>query len=154
MNETEKLETASKLTIEVRTEKYNAKGELIDAIAAGAKLTKADAGRVGYVDEDSITLHQDGCGCGKLELGINSATSGQGKKESTVEVDFKRQKLNAENGQMVDVLKSHSKLTKADAGRSLDKKLEDYFKLKVEGNCEGDCSVTESFYNSKETVIQ
>ncbi|HAD33063.1 MAG TPA: hypothetical protein DCF44_00915 [Chitinophagaceae bacterium] len=154
MQECENKEITSKVVIELKTENYNSKGELIDAIAASAKLSKADAGRVGYVDEESITFHEDGCGCGKLEIGVNSTTTGEGKKLSTIEVDVQRKKLNPENGELVDALSAGAKLTKADAGRLLDKKLEEYFKLKVEGNCEGGCAVTDSYYNSKETSIK
>lgn len=154
MQECENNEMSSKVLIEIKTQNYNSKGELIDAIAASAKLSKADAGRVGYTDEESLTFHQDGCGCGKLEIGVNSTTTGEGKKSSTIEVDVKTQKLNPENGELIDALSAGAKLTKADAGRSLDKKLEEYFKLKVEGNCEGGCNVTDAYYNSKETLIK
>lgn len=153
MQECENKEITSKVVIELKTENYNSKGELIDAIAASAKLSKADAGRVGYVDEDSITFHEDGCGCPKIEIGVNSTTTGESKKLSIVEVDVKKQKLNPE-GMLVDAISAGAKLTKADAGRTLDKKLEEYFKLKVEGNCEGGCAVTDSYYNSKETSIK
>jgi len=153
MQECENKEITSKVMIELKAENYNSKGELIDAIAASAKLSKADAGRVGYVDEDSITFHEDGCGCPKIEIGINSTTTGEGKKLSTLEVDVKKQKLNPE-GVLVDAISAGAKLTKADAGRTTDKKLEEYFKLKVEGNCEGGCAVTDSYYNSKETSIK
>lgn len=152
MQECENNEMTSKVVIELKTENFNSKGELIDALTASAKLTKADAGRLGYLDEESLTLHQDGCGCGKMEIGINSTTTGEGKKLSTIEVDVKTKRLNPENGELVDALSAGSKLTKADAGRSLDKKLEEYFKLTVEGNCEGGCNVTDAYYNSKETL--
>jgi hypothetical protein len=154
MQECENNEMTSKVVIELKTENFNSKGELIDAIATSAKLTKADAGRLGFMDEESLTLHQDGCGCGKLEIGVNSTTTGEGKKLSTIEVDVKTKKLNPENGELIDALSAGAKLTKADAGRSLDKKLEEYFKLKVEGNCEGGCNVTDAYYNSKETLIK
>ena len=152
MKECENTEMTSKVIIELKTENYNSKGELIDSIAASAKLTKADAGRLGNTDEESLSLKQDGCGCGKLEIGINSTATGEGKKLSTMEVDVKTKKLNPENGELIDALSAGAKLTKADSGRGLDKKLEEYFKLKVEGNCEGGCAVTESYYNSKETL--
>lgn len=153
MQECENKEITSKVVIELKSENYNSKGELIDAIAASAKLSKADAGRVGYVDEDSITFHEDGCGCPKIEIGVNSTTTGESKKLSIVEVDVKKQKLNPE-GMLVDAISAGAKLTKADAGRTPDKKLEEYFKLKVEGNCEGGCAITDSYYNSKETSIK
>lgn len=154
MQECENNEMSSKVLIEIKTQNYNSKGDLIDAIAASAKLSKADAGRLAYVDEDSITFHENGCGCGKLEIGANSTTTGEGKKLSAIEVDVKTKKLNPENGELIDALSAGAKLTKADAGRNLDKKLEEYFKLKVEGNCEGGCNVTDAYYNSKETLIK
>ena len=50
-----------------------AKGVLIDALASGGKMTKADSGRVGYVNEESLTVTLDpcddgGCGCPKISL--------------------------------------------------------------------------------------
>lgn len=55
-------------------------GELIDSIAASAKLSKADAGRVGNVKE-SITASLDpchyvepGCGCPRMAVTYSTET--------------------------------------------------------------------------------
>lgn len=56
MQEKEKQNiTTIEFDVKVKTFDMN-KGELIDAIAAGSKLTKADAGRVGYNSEESLVL--------------------------------------------------------------------------------------------------
>lgn len=61
--------------VEIEIKRFE-KGELIDAIAAGAKLTKADAGKAAPIKETitaTTTLdarkkrckeEEDGCGCG------------------------------------------------------------------------------------------
>ena len=93
------MEGCNNTTIEltVNVKRFDkAKGELIDAISAGAKLTKADAGRIlDHPDvrtiEDFVNLNLEycgeandgGCGCPKIAAS------------------------------------SHSKLTKADAGRTV-----------------------------------
>ncbi len=88
MQENEKQNiTTIEFDVKVKTFDMN-KGELIDAIAAGSKLTKADAGRVGYNSEEKVIIRiepteNDGsCGCPKIAL------------------------------------ESHSKLTKADSGKT------------------------------------
>jgi len=61
MQENEKQNiTTIEFDVKVKTFDMN-KGELIDAIAAGSKLTKADAGRVGYNSEDSMIIRIEQC---------------------------------------------------------------------------------------------
>jgi hypothetical protein len=61
----------TELELSVNIKKYDqAKGELIDAISAGAKLTKADAGRLLENPalrsvEEFVNLNLDFCGDGK-----------------------------------------------------------------------------------------
>lgn len=57
MQENEKNLITTTLEFDVNVKTFNKeRGELIDAIVAGAKLTKADAGRNGNVLEDSIVV--------------------------------------------------------------------------------------------------
>lgn len=44
---------------DVTVQSYNAHGEVIDAISAGAKLTKADAGRNESTAQLSVTTERD-----------------------------------------------------------------------------------------------
>ena len=44
------------IQFEVSITKKNAKGEVIDALASGAKLTKADAGKAGFNSEEWLTV--------------------------------------------------------------------------------------------------
>lgn len=55
-----KKESTSTFEFDVKVKLFNKeKGELIDAIAAGAKLTKADAGREALIQEDWIDVTID-----------------------------------------------------------------------------------------------
>lgn len=65
----------STLEVEVNIKAFDKeKGGLIDAIAMGSKLTKADAGRIGNFDEDETVIIIDpcenntGCGCPKISI--------------------------------------------------------------------------------------
>lgn len=71
--ETESNGTTS-INFEVSLQKKNASGEVIDAIVSGAKLTKADAGRVGYHSEEWLTITvEEGEGADKLpKVTLNS----------------------------------------------------------------------------------
>ena len=57
MQENEKLNTTSTFEFEVKVKSFDkSKGEMIDAIAAGSKLTKADSGRHAAIQEDWIDV--------------------------------------------------------------------------------------------------
>ena len=59
MQENEKVSTST-LEFDVKVQLFNKeKGELVDAIAAGSKLTKADAGREAIIIEDWIDIRID-----------------------------------------------------------------------------------------------
>lgn len=84
----------SVLTFEVNVKLYNKeKGELIDAIAAGSKLTKADAGK--FIENPKVR---------KVEEWLNIS----------IEADAP-----CHSGTVVPkiAVRSHAKLTKADSGR-------------------------------------
>lgn len=77
----EKDERTTTIEVEVKVQTYDMnKGELIDAIASGSKLTKADAGRAldtpikdiakelfKFTIEPTVTP-EGGCGCPKVEI--------------------------------------------------------------------------------------
>ena len=156
MKEQERIETTSNITIEVKSQNYNCKGELIDAITAGSKLTKADAGRLEFVDEDSLTFKSSNCGRSKIEVDHNSSSTDilsddDAIKSRTLEVDVKSQILNAEKGELVDAIAAGAKLTKADAGRFTGQKSEEWLNLKVEGATDDECAKTEMRSHSKLT---
>lgn len=96
MQENEKQNiTTIEFDVKVKTFDMN-KGELIDAIASGSKLTKADAGRAldktnAAIVEDTIEIIIDPC------LGENTGGCGCPKIS----------------------MRSHSKLTKGDAGKTV-----------------------------------
>ena len=148
----EKKET--KITVEVKSQNFNKEGKVVNALEAGAKLTKADAGRVGYEDQDSLTFQASGCGCPKINADYNSTTIGEGDVKTTVEMEVKAQKLDVDKKELVDVIAANAKLTKADAGREINQKTEDWFRLKAEGSCEGDCGTSETYYTTKTTEIK
>jgi hypothetical protein len=57
MKENEKCEsTSTSIEFEVKVQKTTKDGQVIDAIVAGSKLTKADSGRAGYNTEDWLTV--------------------------------------------------------------------------------------------------
>lgn len=87
MQENEKVSTST-LEFDVKVRLFNKeKGELVDAIAAGSKLTKADAGREAIIIEDWIDITID-----------------------------PSQKI----GELPKIeIQSHSKLTKADSGKTV-----------------------------------
>lgn len=59
MQENEKVSTST-LEFDVKVRLFNKeKGELVDAIAAGSKLTKADSGREAIIIEDWIDITID-----------------------------------------------------------------------------------------------
>ncbi|MGL4632369.1 MAG: hypothetical protein ACRCVT_14300 [Leadbetterella sp.] len=77
-NETYQVGTTWEIEVNVKTTD-KATGKVIDAIAAGAKLTKADSGRIGQTALDTITVNIDpcdvndgGCGCPKMAIKAES----------------------------------------------------------------------------------
>lgn len=155
MEENEKNKTTSVIAIEVNRQDFNSKGELIDAIAASAKITKADAGREVFTDEDSLSLKLSGCGAPKIEVDYNAASTDtladDASKNTTLELDVKGQTFDMTKGELIDAIAAGSKLTKADAGRLSGQTSEDWFNLQVEGANESDCGKTEVRSHSKLT---
>lgn len=138
-----------KVVLDVQANNFNNKGELIDAIAAGAKLTKADAGRSGSNDEDTITILGSDCGNPVLTADYRSVRSGIGEKETEVELDLKGKIFNQEKNQLVDGFAAQSKLKTVFAGKNATEVTEEWQRLKAEKDCKAGCANVESHYNTK-----
>jgi len=135
-------ERKTEINIEVTNTYYGKNGELIAEIAAGSKLTKADAGRMASTDEDMLTLKLNGSEKTKVEVDYNGSSTGTGDDASvnkTVEVTMKEKVLDAK-GEVVESMVAGSKLTKADAGRMDNEIAEDWFNFQVEDGGEGNRS--------------
>ena len=143
-----------KVTVEVRANNFNSKGEVIDEIQGSAKLTKADAGRVSQNDDDSITIIGSDCGNATITADYRSVSNGIGEKETGVEIDLKGKTLNAEKNQLVDGFAAQSKLKTVFGGKSALEATEDWHRLKAEKDCKANCASVESFYNTKTTEVK
>lgn len=141
------------VVIEVKATDYQ-NGKLKNVFGGKAQITKADTDRVSQNDEDAITFRASDCGTPKMEVDYRSTSIGQGETETAVEIDVKGQTFDMNKSELIDAIASSSKLTKADAGRALDKKIEDYFTLKAEKSCEAECANIESYYTTKTSEIK
>lgn len=143
----------TEVSIEVTSTRKGKNGELIDAIAAGAKLTKADAGRTAYVDNDALTIKIDGSETSKAAIDHNGSSTSTGDEVSlnkTVEVTVKELVTDAK-GEVSEKPVCGSKLTKADAGRMVNETAEDWFNVEVESAADGSAPVITTRSNSKLT---
>lgn len=159
MTDNQKNETNTIIAIEVKTQNFNNNGQMISESVDGSKLTKADAGRLAFVDEDSITFKSSGCGTQKIEVDYNSTSTDiksedNATKNSTFEIDVKSKIRNAGNTQLVDAIASSAKLTKADSGRFTGRKTEGWLNLQAEGAKGTECGKTEIRTNSKVTKAE
>lgn len=151
--ENEKLNTSLKVVVEVKAKNYDTKGVVTDAVEAGAKLTKADAGRISQSDEDSITINATNCGTPTIEANYHSVSVGKGEVKTDLEIDLKGQTRDMSKNELIDAIAASAKLSKADAGRELNKSIEDWHRLKAVKNCEATCSTVESYYSTKTNDI-
>jgi hypothetical protein len=143
-----------KVIVEVRANNFNNKGEVLDAIEASAKLTKADAGRTSINDEDTITIIGTDCGNATITADYRSVSQGLGEKETGVEIDLKGKIRNPEKGELVDGFAAQSKLKTVFGGKNALETTEDWYRLKAEKDCKANCATVESFYNTKTTEIK
>lgn len=155
MQENEKKENL-KVVLEVNANNFNSKGEVIDAISAGAKLTKADAGRTSTNDEDSITIIGSDCGNAMITADYRSVSHGIGEKETTVELDLKGSTLNPEKNKLVDGFAAQSKLKTVFGGKNAEEVTEDWHRLKAEKDCKAGsgCASVESYYTTKTNTAE
>jgi hypothetical protein len=142
-----------KIVLEVKAINFNNQGQLLDAISAGAKLTKADAGRISQNDEDTITILGSDCGNPVITADYRSTSLGKGETKTNLELDLKGQVYSKEKNQLVDGFSANSKLEKLDDGLDPNKKTEDWHRLKAEKDCKAGCANVESHYSTKTTEI-
>ena len=143
-----------KVVVEVKANNFNSKGELINAIEASSKLTKADAGRISQNDEDSITITGSDCGNPVLTADYRSTSHGVGEKETEVEIDLKGKIFNEEKKQIVDGFSAQSKLKTVFGGKNQNEVTEDWHRLKAEKDCKAGCAKVESHYTTKTNVTE
>lgn len=100
------------------------KAELIDAIASGSKLTKADAGRIGLSKEAKRLI--------RIIEGMPSKIDAARLMASMTKKEFDEFLIGNDRAVIIDAISAGAKLTKADAGRGLDAAIEAiHKKLKV-----------------------
>ena len=143
----EKEKANLNVKIEVKSTNYQ-NGNVMEA---EGKLKTVFGGR-GQVTEDSLSFKGSDCGKASMEANYNSSATGEGEKNTEVELDIKGGIIN-EKKELIDAIAAGSKLTKADAGRELGVKTEDWFKLKMDNSCDTKCANTESFYTTKTSEI-
>lgn len=141
------------IVVEVKATNYE-NGKLKTVFGGKGQITKEDTGRVSQNDEDALTFRASDCGTPKIEVDYRSKSIGEGETKTTVEIDVKGQIPDKNKNELIDAISASSKLTKADAGRALDKAIEDYFTLKVEKSCDANCANAESYYTTKTTEIK
>jgi hypothetical protein len=139
-----------KILVEVSGKNY-LKGQAISAFEANATITKESESRLRQNDEDSLTIRASDCGTPKLEADYHSKSIGEGEIKTNIAIDLKGKTLDLTKNQLIDAISAGAKLTKADAGRSLDKAVEDLLSLKAEKNCESNCASANSYYSTKIT---
>jgi hypothetical protein len=146
----------TEVSIEVSSARKGNNGELTDAIAAGVKLTKADAGRTAYADTDALTIKMDGNETTKAAIDYNGSSTSTGDDASmykTVEVTVKEQVTDAK-GEVSERPVGSSKLIKADAGYMANETAEDWFNVEVEDKGDGSAPVMTTRSNSKLTKAE
>lgn len=151
--ENEKLNQSLKVIVEVNTTNYSNNGKLKTVFGGKGEISKKERDRVLGKDEDSIAFRATDCGTAKMEAEYASVAIGQGEVKTDIEFDLKGQQFDMNKGELIDAIASSSKLSKADAGRSLDTAIEDLHKLSVSRSCEAECASVESIYTTKTREI-
>ncbi|MBK9283057.1 MAG: hypothetical protein IPM51_01915 [Sphingobacteriaceae bacterium] len=141
-----------KVIVEVKGKNYS-KGQVINSFEADAIITKESEGRLNQNDEDTITVIASDCGTPKLEAKYQSKSIGEGAIKTNIEIELKGKTLDLTKNQLIDAIAAGAKLTKADAGRTLDKAVEDLLTLKAEKNCESNCASANAHYSTKISEI-
>ncbi|MBK9284034.1 MAG: hypothetical protein IPM51_06900 [Sphingobacteriaceae bacterium] len=139
-----------KVLVEVSGKNYN-KGQVVSAFEANAVITKESESRLRQKDEDSITVRASDCETPKIEADYHSKSIGEGEIKTNIEIDIKGKTFDATKNQLIDAIAAGAKLTKADAGRTIDKTVEDLLSLKAEKSCDANCANANSYYTTKIT---
>lgn len=140
-----------KIVVEVKGENYN-NGKLKTVFGGKGQISMRELGRILRNDTNRLTFRGSDC-TPKIEAEYSSTSIGQGEVKTDVEIDVKAQYFDASKDKLIDGIAGSAKLTKADAGRSLDTAIEDIHKLIVTKNCEADCANIESTYETKAVEI-
>ena len=137
--------------LEVKAANYE-NGKLKNVFGGKAQITKEDDGRESQNDEDTVTIRTSDCGTPKMEADYESVSIGKGEVKTDIELELKGQTADSRGG-LIDAITAGAKLTKADAGRDLDKAIEDHLTLKAERDCNSGCANVETTYTTKITEI-
>lgn len=142
-----------KVTVELNAKNFNQYGELLNAIEASAKLTKADAGRISIGDEDSLNINASTCDIPTIEANYTGQRIGKGESETALELNLKGKVFNDETQELVDVIAADAKLKKLDDGKDEAQATKDWFRLKAVKNTNSECASIESNYNTRNISI-
>lgn len=148
---TEKNKT--NVTVVLNAINFNEHGEVLNAIDASAKLTKADAGRVPNGDEDYISINASTCDTPTIEANYQGQTAGKGEVSTTLELDLKGKVFNEEQQELVNALTAKAKLVKEEQGNDEAVLTKDWYRLKAVKNTDSGCASIESNYNTKSMSI-
>lgn len=139
------------VVLEVKASNYE-NGKLKNVFGGKAQITKEDDGRTSQNDEDSVIIRTSDCGTPKMEADYQSVSIGKGEVKTDIELELKGQTADA-RGALIDAIAAGAKLTKADAGRALDKAIEDKLALTAERDCNSGCAKVETTYTTKTREI-
>ncbi|MDO8999828.1 MAG: hypothetical protein Q7W45_08695 [Bacteroidota bacterium] len=135
------------VVLEVKASNYE-NGKLKNVFGGKAQITKEDDGRTEQNDEDTVIIRTSDCGTPKMEADYQSVSIGKGEVKTNIELELNGKTADAKGG-LIDAIAASAKLTKADAGRELDKAIEDLLVLKAERACDSGCANVETTYTTK-----
>ncbi len=138
-----------KVTVELTAKNFNEDGEVLNAIEASAKLTKADAGRNAHGDEDSISINASTCDVPTVEAYYQGQSYGKGKMDTNLELDLKGKAFDVDKEELIDVMSATAKLSKEDLGKDENQLTKDWYRLKVVKNTDSECASVESNYSTR-----
>lgn len=147
--ENDKLNKSLTVVVEVKGTNYSNTGKLKTVFGGKGQISKRTLEDSVRNDTDAITFRATDCGTAKIEGEYKSTSIGQGEVKTDIELDLKGQQFDMNRAELIDAIASSSKLTKADAGRSLDTAIEDLHKLIATRSCEAECANIESTYETK-----
>lgn len=138
-----------KVTVQLTATNYNEFGDVLNAIDASAKLTKADAGRESKGDEDNITINASTCDKPTIEATYTSSAHGKGEVKTTLDLDLKAKVFDDDKEELIDALSVQTKLEKTDLGQKEGFLTQDWYRLKAVKNTESGCASIESNYSTR-----
>ncbi len=137
-----------KVVVELKGKNFS-NGQAITAFEADAVIVKETTDRVHQNDEDSITIRATDCGGPKIEANYHSKYIGEGEVKTNVNLDVKGKHFDPIKKDLVDGFSASGKIAKTDAGRPINKAVEDWFNVKASKDCGENCASAESFYSTK-----